>query len=102
MTECAFAASVDSKSSLTKAPSHELAVPRSGRYLTRMVGPAPNSTHTVASERYRARADERRVKAESFRDPKARAQMLQLAADYDRKAVQAEAFEAHTNENKPV
>jgi hypothetical protein len=46
-----------------------------------------------ASQRYRARAEECRIQAESFRDPKARTQMLQLAADYERKAVQAEAFE---------
>jgi hypothetical protein len=47
----------------------------------------------LPSQRYRARADECRIKAQSFRDPKARTQMLQLAADYDRKAVQAEALE---------
>jgi hypothetical protein len=46
-----------------------------------------------ASQRYRVRAEECRIQAESFRDPKARTQMLQLAADYERKAVQAEAFE---------
>jgi len=49
-----------------------------------------------ASQRYRARADECRLKAQSFCEPKARAQMLKLAADYDRKAVQAEVFEAQT------
>jgi hypothetical protein len=53
----------------------------------------PPATPVPASQRYRARADECRLKARSFRDPKARAQMLNLAADYDRKAVQAEAFE---------
>ena len=45
------------------------------------------------SQRYRARAEECRIQAESYRDPKARTQMLQLAAAYDRKAVQAEAIE---------
>ena len=47
----------------------------------------------VASRRYRDRAEECRVQAQLFRDPKARAQMLQLAADYERKARQVEAFE---------
>ena len=46
-----------------------------------------------ASQRYRARAEECRTQAASFRDPKARTQMLQLAADYERKAVRAEVFE---------
>lgn len=46
-----------------------------------------------ASLRYRARAEECRVHARSFRDENARTEMLQLAADYERKAVQAEAFE---------
>jgi hypothetical protein len=41
----------------------------------------------------RARAKEVRRQAQSFRDPKARTRMLQIAADYDRKARQAEAFE---------
>ena len=46
-----------------------------------------------ASERYRARAEVYRLQAETFRDPKARAQMLQLAAICDREAIQAEQFE---------
>jgi len=41
----------------------------------------------------RACAKEVRRQAQSFRDPKARTRMLQIAADYDRKARQAEAFE---------
>ena len=60
-------------------------------------------TPIPVSQRYRARAEECRIQAESFRDPKARIQMLQLAADYDRKAVQAEAIEAspiHSPVNK--
>ena len=56
----------------------------------------PPATPIPASRRYRARADECRLKALSFRNEKARTQMLQLAADYDRKAVQAEAFEVQT------
>lgn len=63
-----------------------------------MVTPTTTQTHTLPSQRYRARADECRAKADTFRNPKARAQMLKLAADYDRKAVQAEAFEVPTNE----
>jgi hypothetical protein len=43
-----------------------------------------------ASERYRAQAEEYRFQAETFRDPKAQAQALHLAAIYDCKAVQAE------------
>ena len=43
-----------------------------------------------ASEQYRAQAEEYRFQAETFRDPKAQAQALHLAAIYDRKAVQAE------------
>ena len=48
---------------------------------------------TSASQRYRTHAEECRNKAHSYRDPKARTQMLQLAADYDRKAEQVEAIE---------
>ncbi|MGB8044039.1 MAG: hypothetical protein WCF66_13845 [Pseudolabrys sp.] len=54
-----------------------------------------------ASQRYRARAEESRIQAESYRDPKARTQMLQLAADYDRKAVQAEAFAIADGDSLP-
>ena len=43
------------------------------------------------SERYRALAEKCRVKARSFRNAKPRTQMLQLAAEYERKASQAEA-----------
>ena len=39
-------------------------------------------------------AHECRVRAETFRNEQPRVQMLQLAADYDRKAKQAEAIEA--------
>jgi hypothetical protein len=38
------------------------------------------------------RAEVCRIKAKSFRGQKARTQMLHLAADYYRKAIQAEAF----------
>ena len=60
-------------------------------------------TPILSSQRYRARAEECRIQGESFRGPKARTQMLQLAANYDRKAVQAEAIEAspiHSPVNK--
>ena len=45
------------------------------------------------SQQYRARAEECRFEAEMFRDPKARAQMLDLAASYDCRAKQIEDFE---------
>jgi hypothetical protein len=45
------------------------------------------------SERCRILAQECRVRAETFRNEPQRVQMLQLAADYDRKARQAEAIE---------
>jgi hypothetical protein len=46
-----------------------------------------------ASQKYCACAKECRRQAQSFRDTKARTRMLQIAADYERKARQAEAFE---------
>ena len=68
-----------------------------GTYAARVCGglgiKMPDRAPNPASQRYRARAEECRIQAESFRDPKARTQMLQLAADYERKAVRAEAFE---------
>jgi len=39
------------------------------------------------------RARKSRRKAQPFRDPKARTRMRQIAADYDRKARQADAVE---------
>jgi len=51
------------------------------------------SAQLPISRQYYARADECRAQAESFRDPKARAQVLQLAASYDCKARLAEKFE---------
>ena len=45
------------------------------------------------SQQFRTRAEECRFEAGIFRDPKARAQMLQLADSYDRKAIQAEEIE---------
>jgi hypothetical protein len=45
------------------------------------------------SERCRILAQECRVRAETFCNEPQRAQMLQLAADYDQKAKQAEAIE---------
>jgi hypothetical protein len=55
--------------------------------------PTDHRTFIPASERYRARAEECRHQALTFRDKTAQTQMFQLAADYERKAVQAEAFE---------
>lgn len=46
------------------------------------------------SERCRALAEECRAKARSFRNERPRTQMFQLAADYERKAIRAEALEA--------
>jgi len=57
------------------------------------------TTGAFTNQRYRARADECRAKAQLFRDPKARAQMLQIAADNDRKAVQANEFGPHERKN---
>jgi hypothetical protein len=45
------------------------------------------------SQQFRARAEEFRLQAETFRDPKARAQMLNLAANYERWAIRAEELE---------
>lgn len=55
---------------------------------------------TPASQRYRTHAEECRNKAQSYRDPKARTQMLQLAAEYDRKAAQAEEIELQEIKDK--
>jgi hypothetical protein len=55
---------------------------------------------TPASQRYRTHAEECRNKVQSYRDSKARTQMLQLAAEYDRKAAQAEAIELQESKNK--
>ena len=46
-----------------------------------------------AGKRHRARAEECRIQAEVISRPEARTQILQLAADYDRKAEQVEAIE---------
>jgi GTP-sensing pleiotropic transcriptional regulator CodY len=46
------------------------------------------------SERCRVLAQECRAKAQSFRNEKPRLQMLQLADDYERRALQAEEIEA--------
>jgi hypothetical protein len=53
-----------------------------------------------AVQKYRACAKECRRQAQSFRDPKARTRMFQIAADYDRKARQAEAFEPQDIKNE--
>jgi len=51
----------------------------------------------LLSQEYRRRAEECRSKAQTFRVAKARARMLDLAAEYDRKSRQAEALEASNN-----
>jgi len=50
-------------------------------------------TFIPASERYRACAEECRRQAQAFLNKTAQARMFQLAADYERRAMQAEAFE---------
>jgi hypothetical protein len=57
-------------------------------------------TSESLSQVYRARAEECRTKAQMFRDPKARARMLDLASEYERKANQAEALESQKPKNK--
>ena len=57
-------------------------------------------TSESLSQQYRARAEESRAKAQMFRDPKARARMLDLASEYERKANQAEALESQKPKNK--
>ena len=52
------------------------------------------SLNPSLSERCRALAEECRSQARSFRNEKPRTQMLQLAADYERKAKLADALEA--------
>jgi hypothetical protein len=60
----------------------------------------PPAKPVPASQRSRARAQEYRLKAQSFRNEKAHVPMLQLAANYDRKAVQAEASEVQQLKNQ--
>lgn len=55
---------------------------------------------TSLGQQYRARAEECRTKAQTFRDPKARARMLDVAAEYERKAEQADALDFKQPENK--
>jgi hypothetical protein len=57
-------------------------------------------TSESLSQQYRARAEECRTKAQMFRDPKARARMLDLASEYERKANQAEALESQKPKNR--
>jgi hypothetical protein len=49
-------------------------------------------------EQYRARAEECRRKAETFKNTTARTRMLDLAAEYERKAREAEAKENQKSE----
>jgi hypothetical protein len=46
----------------------------------------PKGKHSDLVESYRNRAEELRVKAEAMRDQMARAAVLRVAADYDRRA----------------
>jgi hypothetical protein len=54
----------------------------------------------TVSQQYRTRAIECRTKAQTFRDPKARARMLEVAAEYERKADQAGTLETQKPQNK--
>jgi hypothetical protein len=49
------------------------------------------------SQQYRTRAEACRSKAQTFRDPKARTRMLDLASEYERKAEQAEELEGQNH-----
>jgi hypothetical protein len=60
----------------------------------------PERSQLPASQRYRARAEECRLRAQSLQDPRIRTQMLRLAADYESKAVQAEAYEIKDSKNE--
>jgi hypothetical protein len=57
-------------------------------------------TSESLSQQYRARAEECRTKAQMFRDPKARARMLDLASEYERKALREETLEAKKPKNE--
>jgi hypothetical protein len=58
------------------------------------------ATSESLSQQYRARAEECRTKAQMFRDPKARARMLDLASEYERKALREETLEAKKPKNE--
>jgi hypothetical protein len=58
-----------------------------------MTALTPAPTRIPDSQKFRARAEECRALAESFHSQKVRIQMQQLAADYDRMAMQAAARE---------
>ena len=62
--------------------------------------PKSGQTSESLSQQYRARAEQCRTKAQMFRDLKARARMLELAAEYERKAKQAEASEIQKPQDK--
>jgi hypothetical protein len=52
------------------------------------------------NQQYRMRAEECRRRAATFRDPKARLRMLDLASEYESKAKQAEAREDQERKNE--
>ena len=68
--------------------------------MRRAMADTSGPTSGSLSQQYRARAEECRAKAQTFRDPKARARMLDIAAEYERKAKQAEASELQKPQNK--
>ena len=61
--------------------------------LERLRDSRARATRLRTSQQFRARAEEFRLQAETFRDPKTRAQMLNLAANYERWAIRAEELE---------
>ena len=58
------------------------------------------TTSESLGQQYRAQAEQCRARAQTFVDPKARARMLDVAAEYERKAKQAEASEIQRSENE--
>lgn len=58
----------------------------------------PKHNRVLFSERCRTLAEECRAKAQSFHDDKQRSRMLDLAADYERKSLQAAGLEASLQE----
>ena len=63
-----------------------------------MLGPKP----PLLSERYRALAKQCRETAQSYHNEQPRTRMMQLASDYERKAIQAETAETSLRSTKLV
>ena len=53
-----------------------------------------STARALASQRFRARAEECRLEAESSHDEQHRLKLLRLAAEFDRDALRVEWFEA--------